>query len=288
MMKGRLFIDDLDAYDEYGIYVVEGGWNELVAFPPLKAVKYNDWQEEDGEQCDLSAPVLNTHEVTIKFAVRGNDAISAYETFLTALGTGIYHEFTCTSIGRSFSLRLVSHSSLDIANRLGFLSVKFADDFPLRDYTYVAPISTVIQASDYKLDGTNLSQYGVRVLKGSLSEVLKGSSVKPAMLRNIPSQGGAIYDADAPVKLKGRDVKLTCNLRASTLSEFWRNYNALLYDLTKPNTRSLYVAATGQSYPFYYKSGAVSDFHPRGFGKVWLDFTLTLHFTLQATPEDND
>ena len=63
MMEGRLFIDGGDAYLQYGAYVVNGGWNELVAYPPLKPVESNDWQEEDGIEADLSAPVLDTREV---------------------------------------------------------------------------------------------------------------------------------------------------------------------------------------------------------------------------------
>lgn len=45
MMSGRFYIDGKDAFTEYGIYVQEGGYNELVAYPPLKAVTSNDWQE---------------------------------------------------------------------------------------------------------------------------------------------------------------------------------------------------------------------------------------------------
>ena len=47
MKSGELIIDDVDVYNEYGVYVVTGGWNDLVAFPPLKAVDYNDWHEEN-------------------------------------------------------------------------------------------------------------------------------------------------------------------------------------------------------------------------------------------------
>lgn len=35
-MSGRFYIDGKDAFTEYGIYVQEGGYNELVAYPPRK------------------------------------------------------------------------------------------------------------------------------------------------------------------------------------------------------------------------------------------------------------
>ena len=52
-------MDGNDLYLTYGIFVTEGGWNELIAFPPLKTVDKNEWYEEDGEEADLSNPVLN-------------------------------------------------------------------------------------------------------------------------------------------------------------------------------------------------------------------------------------
>ena len=58
MLTGRLYIDGHDAYKKWGVYVVSGGWNELVAFPPLKSVESNDWQEEDGIEADASGGVL--------------------------------------------------------------------------------------------------------------------------------------------------------------------------------------------------------------------------------------
>lgn len=73
MMSGRFYIDGKDAFTEYGIYVQEGGYNELVAYPPLKAVTSNDWQEEDGIEPDLSEPTLNTKEFSLKIVLSGKD-----------------------------------------------------------------------------------------------------------------------------------------------------------------------------------------------------------------------
>lgn len=285
MKSGCLYIDGTDVYTEFGVYVIEGGWKELVNLPPLKAVKSNDWQEEDGIEADLSAPVLNTREVTIKFAISG--AFARYSDFLALLCDGAVHSFNCSEIGRTFRLRLVSQASLDAARLLGFLSLKFADDYPLDGYTYQAPTGGgVPQSDDYLFDDTRFSDYGVRLLKGTLSEVMKAPNVKTALLRNIPSQAGAIYDTQGDVTFKSKDVKLTCLLRASNLSEFWRNYYALLYDLTKPDERVLYVAELEQEFKCFYKSCSVSDFCP--VGRVWLQFTLTLTFTDNCRIDGNE
>ena len=105
-MINRLFIDGNDAYLQYGAYVVSGGWNELVAYPPLKSVESNDWQEEDGVEADLSEPVLNTREVSVKFAFGG--LFSRFCLFIELLSDGAYHDFDCAYIGRKYRLRMTA------------------------------------------------------------------------------------------------------------------------------------------------------------------------------------
>lgn len=273
-MTGRLFIDGKDAFAQYGVFVSEGGCNELVAYPPLKPVKSIDWQEEDGIDADLSAPVPDSREFAMKFALAGR--YSRLGAFVELLSGEAYHTFFFKEIGRTYRLRMVSHTSLDTALHLGFVTLRFADDFPMAGYTYAAPESTIPPCDDYRLDGRPLTDYGVRVLAGTLDEVEKSPAVKPNLLRNIATQGGAIYDGER-VTFKSKEVKVKCLMRAATLSELWRNYDALLYDLVRPEERRLYVDAAGGEYPCHYKSCSVTEFY--GTGKIWLVFTLTLVFT---------
>lgn len=283
MMRGRLYIDGNDAYLQYGVYVVDGGWNSLIEMPPLKSVPTNDWQEKDGIEADLSNPVLNSREVSISFAFTG--AYNRYFSLIELLSDGAYHEFNCAYIGRNFTLRLVSQSSLDYVTQLSKTVLKFADDFPLNGYEYAAPVSTVLEADDYDIDGVHFTDYGVRILQGTLTEVIKSSEVKKNLLRNIPTQTGATYD-DARVTYKSKDVKINCLMRAETLTELWRNYDALLFDLIRPDEHLLWVNDIEQEFPCYYKSCSVSEFYP--CDKIWLKFTLTLTVTdgLRITEDD--
>ena len=269
-MKGRLYIDGRDAYAEFGVYVIQGGWNELIAYPPLKAVESNDWQEEDGIEADLSAPVLDTREVSLRIAFGGLD--NRLLELLELLSDGAYHMFDCRHIGRMYKLRLVSMPNLTIAERIGTVTLKLADDFPLDNYVYNAPSSAVAPNADYTLDGRKFTDYGVRVLQGALEEVVKTPSVKDNLLRNINTQQGAWYDGKAVV-YKAKDIKISCLMRATTLTELWRNYDALLYDLIRPSERVLGVEELGAEYPFHYKSCQVAEFYP--MDKIWLKFTLT-------------
>lgn len=278
---GSLFVDGVDVFERYGVYVIDGGWDSLLAFPPLKTVSSNDWQEEDGLECDLAEPVLDTRSVTLKFAVSG--AVKNLYGFLALLADKGVHEFRCEEVGRTFRLRLVSQSSLEYYSLLGFVSLKFADDYPLDGYTYAAPTGGgVTPQTGFKLDGVPFSDYGVVLLEGSVAEIARVPNVKTALLRNITTQAGAVYDGDSPVTFKSADVKLTCLLRAAGLEEMWRNWYALLHDLIQPEARRLYARPLQREYPCHYKSCSVSDFST--VGRVWLEFTLTL--TLIGSPSD--
>ncbi len=274
MMTGRLYIDGYDAYKTWGVYVVSGGWNELISYAPLKSVESNDWQEEDGIEADLSDPKLNTKEASLRVAYAG--LYSRFAEFIALLSDRAYHEFNCAHIRRQFTLRLTQMPNLDHAHTLGFITLKFSNDFPLKGYKYKAPSSHVVRAEDYLIDGLPFTNYGCRILQGSLSEVMKTAAVKQNMLRNIASRFGAIYDG-AFVAFKSKDVKLNCLMRADTLDELWRNYDALLFDLIRPDERMLEVSELEQTFPCYYKSASVSEFYPED--KIWLAFTLTLTFT---------
>lgn len=275
MLRGRLYIDGHDAYLTYGVYVVKDGWNELIAYPSLKKPEENEWFEEDGVEVDLSDPVLDVKEVQLKVAYGG--IYNRFIDFVDMLSDGAYHEFECPSICRKFRLRLTQMPNLTEIAYLGNVTLKLSNDFPLNGYKYRAPQSSIMVKDDFTIDGRPFTDYGARILKGSLSDIKKAPQVKTALLRNIKTKTGVIYDGDAPVFFKAKDVKLKILMRAETLEELWRNYDALLYDLVRPGERSLGVSLFEQEFPCYYKSASVTKFYP--VGKIWLEFTLTLTFT---------
>jgi hypothetical protein len=276
-MTGNLYIDGLDAYTNYGVYITSSGYRDLICFPPAKAVSSVDWPEEDGIDADLSELRLDTKEVSVSFGAHGNKT----KAFFELLSDKAYHTFDFRQIGRAYRLRLVSESSLALKRDLRAFTLRFADDFPLSSgYVYVPPLSSQsllsLQSSPYTLDGRNLADYGICILKGSLAEILKTPAVKRNLLQNITARHGAVYDGKT-VKFQSKEVKLTCLMRADTSAEFWRNYDALLYDLIRPGERILHVDHTGYSYPCYYKSCNVAEFFPDG--KIWFKFDLTPVFT---------
>lgn len=268
MMTGKTFIDGVDIYTAYGAFVTEGGYNGLVQFPSLKAVEYNDWYEEDGIEADLSAPVLDTKNVSVSFAFVGSEI----GLFITALSDRGYHSFEFREMGRTFSLRLVSAGEPTVCDDLCIMTLTFADDFPLEGYEYAAPGNGAWETR-YLIDGKDLACYGIKILQGTRAQVKKIPAVKTALLRNIGSLPGVIYDADSVVRYKSRDLTLYCLIQASSLESFWEKHDALLYDLIRPGEREL--LAEMKIHKCYYNSMKVQEFSIIA-GIVWMKFSVTL------------
>lgn len=277
-MSRRLYLDGVDVYDTYGVYVMDsgsdGGLCSLITYPQLKPFEQQDWPEEDGIEVDLSAPALDTRELSLSFAFSG--MYNGYEEFVAMLSDGAYHVFDFADIGRKYTLRLISQSNCDYAINFGCETLRFADDFPLSGYLYKAPAGIVTECDDYLIDGKPVSAYSLFILQGSLSEIKKTPTVKQNMLCDIPTQSGVIYDSDR-VLYQSKDVKLYCLMRAETIQQLWQNYDALLYDLVRPQERILSVKVIGKEFPCYYKSCLVTEFFADG--KIWLKFVLTLTLT---------
>lgn len=279
-MEGRIYIDDIDIYTTYGLYVVESGYNGLIEWPALKPVDFNDWHERDGIEPDLSAPVLDKHEFTLSLA--GRTPRAKADAFIATFGNnGAYHTLRSDEILRQYDVRLVSADPVDEQCGICFVTITLADDFPLKGYTPLAPRSTIAPYNDYAIDDKLFTDYGANILEGSLAEITRTPDVKTNLERSVASLPGLMYDAEV-VRYKEYDATLHCLMRAQTLTELWRNYDALLYNLVQPEPRYIGVSAVSKRYPCYYQSQRVNRFY--GTGKIWLEFEITVK--VFTTPEN--
>ena len=266
-MSGR------DIYEDYTAFVTLDGYKSLVQWPSLKAPDVNDWAEEDGIEADLGNPVLDTRNVVLDFAFLSEDG---YIQFREALLLTTWREFEFVEIGRRYWLRLVSESGLKTVQGLFSCSFTFADDTPLRDYTYMPPSSDQEESDGYQIDGKDLRDYGIRVLQGTLPEVVSMPAVKEALTVESKYMPGAQYDGGwSKLHLADKSASLHLLMRAETLADLWRNYDAFLYDLVRPGEHMLSAEREGAEHAVYYESCTIEQFHATG--KIWLDFTLTLH-----------
>ena len=275
MFSGRLFIDGKDAYGEYGAVVVEGGYNELVSYPPLKPVPFNDWHEEDGIEADLSSPMLDNRKADIEFAFLDR---TGFANLVADLQRTVYHQFDARSIGRKWTLRVTAHTGLTVVKGDAFLSTfSVVEDEPYDMYKYSPPIGSTIADDGYSIDGRSLSEYGARVLKGSLESVMRVPSVKESLMVDKRQANGVLYDSGDNIRLKSKDVTVHMLISGGDLGYVWTCYDALLHDLIKPGERQLYIDSIGESFPCYYKSSKVVGFYPNS--RIWLQFDVTLVFT---------
>lgn len=272
-MKGVLYIDGVDAYVAYGISISDVAYDDIVCLPELKPVAFNDWHEKNGIDPDLSSPVVAATSVTIPFYITGE--YSGYIAFMLAISNGAYHSFNFATIGATKELRLVSSGELTTVSGLSSFSLTFFDDKPLA-YTYSEPSSMIDQLGDYLIDGVDIANYGIRVLRGTMDSIKANPAVKENLKRNISTVPGIQYDNEI-VTYKSRTAHIRCLMRARSATEFWRNRNALLHNLTLPGERTLYVSELDKEIPFFYKSCSVNCFFPDS-GKFWFEFTLNLEF----------
>ena len=272
----RLYIGGADVLEYTDVCTAFGGFDELIAFPPLKTPPANDWHEERGFDPDLSDPVLDTREVTLRLSATGQ---WDYDGTIGMLEVSPVIDVRAPSIGRSWSLRFIAPTGGANASTFG---LKFADDTPMQGYTYQPPnaekerewILSTSRRDDFVITESpkrSFADYGARVLGDVVGEMDRRNEVKTGLLRKFSTKPGAFYDKGALFNEKGGDRSVQLLMRADTLAELWRNYDALLADLIRPGARRYKDA------PFYYSSCRVDKFIPDE-PRPWLQFTLTLTF----------
>lgn len=282
----RLLIGEYDVGSNNYACTAFGGFDELIAFPPLKTPPANDWHEERGFDPDLSAPVLDTREVTLRLS---STDTGDYANTLQLLAKTPVVEVRAPSIGRSWSLRFIAPTDSAHSSTFG---LKFADDTPMQGYTYQPPkaekecewILSTSRRDDFVITESpkrSFADYGARVLGDVVDEMERRNEVKTGLLRKFSTKPGAFYDKDAMFFEKGGDRQVQLLMRADTLAELWRNYDALLFDLIRPGARRYKEA------PFYYSSCRVDKFIPDE-PRPWLQFTLTLTFYAGSSEHSYD
>ena len=282
-MTGNLIIDNVDVWTTYGAWLTDQSVNGVLSWPASKKVDTVSWAESVYQQADLSELKLAGKTAKVDFAMRGEPtAVADFASFLAA---SVTRTWNIASLGRTYAMRYIGSASVNADTSRQTFSVTVGLDSPLAGYTYAAPVSHIASVDEYSLDGTRLSNYGVRVLYGTLDSTARPDSVKELLSRDISTIDGITYDTGGTNHAAAGDIVLQCAMIETTLAALWRNYDALLYDLVKRDTtatydtdfcrRSLYSYNLDKTFNCYYKSQSVSGFYPKG-NKIWLIFNLTL------------
>lgn len=271
-MTGDLFIDNIDAYTQWGVSIQDGGYNGLIQYPPLKDIQFNDWPDEDGIDPDLSAPKLNIKTFNILF---GSTSEQGRQYFLEYLAEGSYHVFNIPKLSFSRTLRCMNETAL-VSNGITNFTLQFVDDFPDNFVGSFSPISLGVPMRGYTMDSVDFSAYGIWVREGTDDSIERMPSVKPNLIRQNSVSDGALYNPTG-VYYQAKDVVLRLTLKADDIPAFFNNYYAFFSNMVAPGTRWFTYPRSTRSYPFYYKNATVTDFT---FGNgIWCDFNLTISFT---------
>jgi hypothetical protein len=275
-MKGKLFIDGTDAYVKYGVFVEKQGLKGLVQMPAFKKLDAIMWPEHDGEEVDLTAPVLDAKAVQLPLVIV--DAKRA-ELLFNDLSNGAYHEFRFVELNRPYRLRMTTNNAFSRNVKLGKITLSFSDDFPKvpTGSPYPNGKSGVTQ-SGYTLDGVDFSQFGAYVLDGTDTAVRKLPNVQSALSVSVPNVAGVTYDAEG-VKFQSKDVAVSLLIKADTVAGFWRRYDSLFAALLKPDSHKFRCSEVKMEYDCHYKGCSISKFEILRQTRVWCEFTVTLTFT---------
>lgn len=302
---GKLYIDNRDAFTTYGLVILEGGYNSLVQFPPMKAVDYVDWPEENGIEPDLLNPVLDAKEgIVMRCACVNNPQ---QNNLFADLQNGAYHTFDFRKIGIAASLRLNDVTNLEIVGSslaTFTMSLSFDDDFE-SDFEHYEGVPSIlsfdnnrltfddllmlfvdyegsggghpinVRSFGFTIDGTDISSYGIIPLEGDDEAISRQDTIKQNLKIASKYIAGQTYDGQN-VRKTARDVSLKFLMRASIPTMFWVQYKRFLTDLVAPGHRTLVYG--GKTRKFYYKSQAVNEFSVAYDNSVWCEFTLNVCF----------
>lgn len=274
-LTGKLLIDGIDAYTEYGVSVARYGYKQVIQMPAFKKLDSTEWPEEDGAEVDLSSPQLDTRTLQIDFNINN---IRYAEDFFDELSQNSYHDFNFVELGKTYRLRMTQNGKFSSLIHLGKLTLTFADDFPSvpTGEFYELGISEVRQVG-YEVDGVDFSQFGAWVLKDTDNNIRKASNIRENLKVSSKNTAGVSYDG-SQAYFTTKDVQVKLLIDAPSIEEFWKRWNALFAILLQPESRMLYYAVLGTEYDCYYKSNQVSKFDILPNGKVWCEFSVSLTF----------
>lgn len=273
-LTGRLYIDGLDAYANYGMVVTGESLKALLQWPSYKAssIDTNNWHESDGIEANLSSPVLDGRQVRMQFGLMHNGLPSEAQVLLFDLTAAVYHTFNFQMLGKSYTFRLVGNPSFSQNEKFDTLSLTMAED------TVAVPTSTAsllqtFTPSGYTIDDDDFAAYGVSVVQGTRDSFLAFASPKEALKRSISNTAGIIYDSSDTIKYTSKEVKVNLHLRTATVAAFWERWNLLWRDVLASNYRT--VTGEGMMFQCYYSKCAVSRFSLLSDGGVWCDFSIS-------------
>lgn len=130
-MTGDLFINEIDAWDEWGVFLEDGSEDKLLMAAPMKDYISNKSRLEHGKQVLATSAMIDEREVTLVFcfANDGTEFLTRYNSFVTELYKGAV-TLSVTSLGKTFNLLYQNTASLSSMAYAGKCAVNFNEPNP--------------------------------------------------------------------------------------------------------------------------------------------------------------
>ena len=145
MREGKLYINHLEAYATYGVFLANdrgGTYDNLSALmtpPPVKKYTTVDYRERDGEEVDVTLPRYEARDVSLRFAMVAESELdfrTRYKAFVDVLRSGTLN-VRVTETGKTYRLYyqscpgMVMRTRLRTTGRLAAMwTVKFREPKP--------------------------------------------------------------------------------------------------------------------------------------------------------------
>lgn len=267
------------------IRLIEQSYNGILKWPSLKSVDTNDWAEHNGIEPDLTNPVLENRNVTLKFYAKG---IEAYEFFVDELLENGYNTLYFPELYQIYMMRLVGSKLIDQREDAQYFELEFTEDNYSESFAELIK-QTWNKPSGFCIDNVDLCENGISVLEGTIDNIRQLPKTKQRLTINENSMEGSWYDSQAEQMFTEQDVQMFFLIRARNVSELISNYYYFLKILTKPSERVLYCEYSGEELPFYYKSQNVQGVVLNGLasGLVGIEFSINICITERRGVADN-
>lgn len=105
-MLGQLYINDKDAYQNWGAVIQVSSLSNLLQRGEQKPFTENEFRSIDGKQVKPKNPRQDWRTFTVDISIKGNsmsDFLTKYESFFEELSTGLV-SFRVPILGKTFKL----------------------------------------------------------------------------------------------------------------------------------------------------------------------------------------
>lgn len=234
---------------EWGLRVADGTLSEWFKLPKRKTVVYNNWAESDGIEPDLSIVEWEETSFKLYFIMSGanpTEYMTRFRTFISFLSDKGTREVSYMGITRT--LRYDQGNSYDgtplfeMRKAFSLISLTMKEEKP--EIVEERPTGTINLRGQYAINGIDLSEFGLGGEQRD-DDLWKYPGMK------TPFTDGKAYDLST-VTTKHKEIKLSLWWICDSVESFLKNRMALLWQLSRPGTLSLYADSIGGNTSAYY------------------------------------